>query len=242
MTREQIVAAHDVASDVWDKKLSSNEGADVLASSHGLNRNSALNFIADYGHMMQGENFQRAMSAPAVDYFLDRIRDTRGVDALRKALDSMRLHVDYYEGVRKVHLAKMRAVIEKHESREKGFVALSSLEADFQKQLNASLNDTPAKRRARLREAARVPRKMHVVTEVYVRNADVVVEVLHRAQGVCERCDQRAPFLRQSNGKPYLEVHHVEQLAHGGEDTVENAQALCPNCHRELHYGKPIGL
>jgi 5-methylcytosine-specific restriction protein A len=26
-------------------------------------------------------------------------------------------------------------------------------------------------------------------------------------------------------------------LAEGGEDTVENALALCPNCHRRLHFG-----
>ena len=27
-------------------------------------------------------------------------------------------------------------------------------------------------------------------------------------------------------------------LADGGADTVENAIAVCPNCHRELHYGE----
>ena len=26
-------------------------------------------------------------------------------------------------------------------------------------------------------------------------------------------------------------------LSNDGEDTVENAEALCPNCHREKHYG-----
>ncbi len=26
-------------------------------------------------------------------------------------------------------------------------------------------------------------------------------------------------------------------LSEGGEDTVENAMAVCPNCHMELHYG-----
>jgi len=35
-----------------------------------------------------------------------------------------------------------------------------------------------------------------------------------------------------------LEVHHKVPLAEGGDDTVENAIALCPNCHRHAHYGK----
>jgi 5-methylcytosine-specific restriction enzyme A len=33
------------------------------------------------------------------------------------------------------------------------------------------------------------------------------------------------------------EIHHVKLLADSGEDTVENAMALCPNCHRESHFG-----
>ncbi|HDR7378766.1 TPA: HNH endonuclease [Bacillus toyonensis] len=39
------------------------------------------------------------------------------------------------------------------------------------------------------------------------------------------------------DGTPYLEVHHVVPLATGGEDSVENAVALCQNCHRKAHYG-----
>jgi len=46
-----------------------------------------------------------------------------------------------------------------------------------------------------------------------------------------------APFLRKKDQSPYLEVHHMIQLADGGEDTTENAVALCPNCHRQLHFG-----
>ena len=65
----------------------------------------------------------------------------------------------------------------------------------------------------------------------------MVVEVLGRADGSCERCKRSAPFTRKKDGTPYLEVHHIVQLANDGEDTVENALALCPNCHRELHYG-----
>lgn len=66
----------------------------------------------------------------------------------------------------------------------------------------------------------------------------MAAEVLDRATGKCERCDQPAPFRRASDGSPYLEVHHRKPLAANGEDTVENALALCPNCHRELHFGE----
>jgi 5-methylcytosine-specific restriction protein A len=76
-------------------------------------------------------------------------------------------------------------------------------------------------------------------TEVtqYQRDPAVKAWVLQQANGKCERCGQPAPF-NGPDGLPYLEVHHVRQLADNGSDTVTNAVALCPNCHREAHYGE----
>lgn len=71
---------------------------------------------------------------------------------------------------------------------------------------------------------------------IYERSASVKAWVLRRASGECERCGEPAPF-KTVAGNPYLEVHHVKRLSEGGSDTVENCVALCPNCHRYLHYG-----
>jgi 5-methylcytosine-specific restriction protein A len=57
-------------------------------------------------------------------------------------------------------------------------------------------------------------------------------------QGVCEECKNAAPFFKKADGFPYLEVHHRVPLAKGGDDTVENGIALCPNCHRKFHFGQ----
>jgi len=70
-----------------------------------------------------------------------------------------------------------------------------------------------------------------------MRNPDVIAEVLERANGICEYCGNPAPFNRASDGTPYLEIHHKKPLSQGGDDSVENAVALCPNCHREDHFG-----
>ena len=69
----------------------------------------------------------------------------------------------------------------------------------------------------------------------YVRDPRVQAWVLNIAAGVCEGGRLPAPF-RRHDGEPYLEVHHVRHLAEGGPDTVENTVAICPNCHRRLHY------
>lgn len=71
----------------------------------------------------------------------------------------------------------------------------------------------------------------------FSRDPSVKAWVLKEANGVCECCDTNAPFLG-TDGTPFLEVHHVRKLADQGSDTVSNAVALCPNCHKELHYGQ----
>lgn len=81
------------------------------------------------------------------------------------------------------------------------------------------------------------PKQIIVQQTIFLRNQNVVAEVLFRANGLCEQCKKAAPFIRQSDGTPYLEVHHKIRLADGGDDTVENAIALCPNCHRQTHHG-----
>lgn len=107
----------------------------------------------------------------------------------------------------------------------------------FEDAVERSKASTSASRLARIASAPTTPTKVYVMVEAFVRNPDVVAEVLARAAGTCGQCEQPAPFRRTSNGEPFLEVHHKLRLADGGEDTVKNAVALCPNCHRKAHYG-----
>ncbi|MCL6264935.1 HNH endonuclease [Flagellimonas myxillae] len=70
----------------------------------------------------------------------------------------------------------------------------------------------------------------------FERDFKVKAWVLKNANGKCEFCSNPAPF-ETNSGIPYLEVHHVRRLADGGSDKIENTVALCPNCHKEFHYG-----
>lgn len=81
-------------------------------------------------------------------------------------------------------------------------------------------------------------RPQTTLTEVtqFSRDPAVKAWVLQEANGKCECCGQPAPFA-DPYGSPFLEVHHVRQLADGGADVISNTVAVCPNCHRELHYG-----
>lgn len=109
-------------------------------------------------------------------------------------------------------------------------------EAEFNRRVAASQR-SPKARAARLARAPELPKRVLREVIAFDRNPDVVAEVLSRAKGRCEGCKRPAPFAKRLDGSPYLEVHHKVQLAHGGEDTVANALALCPNCHRRAHHG-----
>lgn len=106
----------------------------------------------------------------------------------------------------------------------------------FYNEVSRSLQDSHSSRKARLATAPKIPERISITSTSFRRNYDVVAEVLLRADGKCENCLQPAPFVRASDRTPYLEVHHRIMLAAGGEDTVCNAIALCPNCHRAAHY------
>ena len=110
----------------------------------------------------------------------------------------------------------------------------------LEKELEVNVSDckklTQEKLLERLNNAQKLPEKIQIVSIGFKRNPSVVAYVLKRASGICELCKSPAPF-KKPDGTPYLEVHHWKSLADGGEDTVKNAAALCPNCHKEAHFG-----
>jgi 5-methylcytosine-specific restriction protein A len=113
----------------------------------------------------------------------------------------------------------------------------SYVEKNLERAVSNAAKNSRELRLHRLSKSPKYPKKTIVTSTAFERNPDVIAEVLYRAAGLCESCGKPAPFFRLSNGEPYLEVHHRIPLSAGGADTVENAVALCPNCHRRRHYG-----
>jgi 5-methylcytosine-specific restriction protein A len=88
--------------------------------------------------------------------------------------------------------------------------------------------------KARAKGAKKKPTVRTTEAAVYVRDAAVAEYAKRLAAGKCDLCEQAAPFKNKQN-QAYLECHHIVWLAQGGEDTIDNAVALCPNCHRKMH-------
>lgn len=72
--------------------------------------------------------------------------------------------------------------------------------------------------------------RVSAVRSYVKRDPKVRLAVLERAGYRCERCTESRSF------RGFLDVHHV--LGAEMSDRYYNCVALCPNCHREAHYGE----
>ena len=115
-----------------------------------------------------------------------------------------------------------------HEAEGRTAPAVVSFEVRTREELNSKRESQP--------DGNQSPKASTTSITQYQRDPSVKAWVLKHTKGVCECCRSPAPF-NGSDGLPFIEVHHVRQLSDQGPDTTTNAVALCPNCHRELHYG-----
>tara|TARA_R110002167_G_scaffold21007_6_gene76509 strand:- start:9183 stop:9968 length:786 start_codon:yes stop_codon:yes gene_type:complete len=82
------------------------------------------------------------------------------------------------------------------------------------------------------------PKRKPRIRDDFARNAFVVAAASFRAGGICDVPSCVSVPFKTESGTNYLEVHHVIPLGEGGNDELANAAALCPRCHRELHFGQ----
>lgn len=83
---------------------------------------------------------------------------------------------------------------------------------------------------------AKAELERHMVSGLaYTRDPGLRERALNRAKGACEYCSKSG--FTTADGKIFLETHHVIPLGEDGLDTEDNIAALCPNHHREAHYG-----
>ena len=222
----------NISKRVYLKELTQAGGANELERLHHVNVNSAKIGITVYGKLIQGLEFKRALNSDHMEYYLNQFFLEGGSKALMKPLRALAKHIQYYEGKNKVNCRSLSNLENRFRKKLNSSSLLSEIELEFQAAVDNSRKITTKEREYILKSASKTPEQKTVTVQVYIRNPHVVASVLLRADGTCENCHSKAPFFRKKDDSPYLEVHHKIQLADGGNDSVENAIALCPNCHR----------
>lgn len=106
--------------------------------------------------------------------------------------------------------------------------------SDEEKRQHANKISSSDLKNIAIKQSSRCPKVITSNTTTYYRNPYISEYAKRRAAGVCQLCGKLAPF-ESRNGEPYLETHHIVWLSEGGEDSIQNTVALCPNCHRKMH-------
>lgn len=87
------------------------------------------------------------------------------------------------------------------------------------------------------------PAKAPKVVYGWNRDRVIVEQVLRADKYLCEIDAHHKTFVTRRNDQLYLEGHHLIPLSCQNKfdkslDVYANIIGLCPNCHRQLHFGK----
>ena len=83
------------------------------------------------------------------------------------------------------------------------------------------------------------PRERAKKIQNHLDRGSAVTKALKSLLGAkCQVCGWMG--FKKKNGEDFIEAHHIVQLSEKKEGSLctENVVLLCPNCHREIHYGK----
>jgi 5-methylcytosine-specific restriction enzyme A len=236
INQNQISQAYELGKAVHQGLKTKSQAISDLTRIDAMNRASADYYISAVTCMLGGFLYRKTIKQAATEFFLSKIKSEFGEEISRRAALKVLDHVAYYAQLPRggplneiKSLARVYAHAPPH-------TTLAALAAEDDRLLADSLADNREDRLSRLKKATGTAQTRDVLVKVFIRNPDVRAEALHAANGICSACGNPAPFCRD-NGTLYLEVHHRIPLADGGDDTVANAIALCPNCHREAHFG-----
>ncbi|WP_237113909.1 HNH endonuclease [Pseudomonas aeruginosa] len=240
ITVDVVLLALQLAKQIEQGSMTRRSAFQQLVNQFQLPAHTANSYLDCYGHLRTGTAMKATIQADAIRLMLVDIQQL-GTGALLTALQALMAQILYLEALpaSRGPKATLRALHAEFLGRLAAQSELQVLPANLEEKVEAAMLDSATARAARLAAAPAMPKVVYRIVREFERNPDVVAEVLLRANGICEACRQPAPFLRRRDGSPYLEVHHITPLADGGEDTVVNAIALCPNCHREKHFGQP---
>jgi len=76
------------------------------------------------------------------------------------------------------------------------------------------------------------------------RKASIGKKAISDSKHECQNDPQHETFISGSDGKPYMEPHHLIPISQQSNfptaslDCAANIVVLCPTCHRAIHYGE----
>ena len=225
ITNKMIEKSYDVGKKVYKKKITLQEGAEVL-SNLGMNKNSAADYIYLYSNLIQGKLYTRTSNAYGTEYYLTNIYEENGTSGLENSLLSLYQHIEYYEDKAGVTLNKQRSIYENFREIVDKEPELTVYPDDIDDSITYS--EGKAKK---------------VLVNSYERNPHARKKCIEHYGLNCQVCDFNFEEKFGELGKSFIHVHHIIDIATIGNkysvDPISDLIPVCPNCHAMLHKKKP---
>lgn len=209
---------------VYEDQISLKEALADLEKK-GINRNSATYYIYNYKYLLEGKVFTGTTNALSTKYYLDKIIETKGINALKKALQSLSLHIDYYEGVTNGNVVTRKLILNEYLNR------YGLLSDDY--------FGEEADKNEKLIEGATKTIKINI----YERNALARKKCIEHHGAQCKVCEFDFEKIYGEIGRSFIHVHHLLELSQIGKeyevDYKVDLVPVCPNCHAIIHKRKP---
>jgi len=220
---EKIKALYETAKKVYSKELSK-KNALIELQNQNINKNSANDYLYCYACLVEGKLFNRTMNIEATKYFLAKILEDSGIQYLMNALQSLSLHIDYYENISGHNVVGRKQILNDYLKKY----------GEPDNYFSEEFNDEE-----KLKEG--LTKKISV--NIYERNPIARKRCIEHFGAKCKVCEFDFEKEFGAIGKGFIHVHHLVDIATIGKeyevDFMKDLIPVCPNCHAMLHRKKP---
>jgi 5-methylcytosine-specific restriction protein A len=224
ITTEMIKKSYEYSKSVFENRITEVKALQILTEEYGMNEGSAKEYLNNYLHLRKGEKYQRTMNKYATNYFLLNIFEDNGKDALRQALLSVDLHINYYESIDNKKLPSIRNI----HSRYLSLIA-DNKELNYPEEINEIV----------LVEGA----KKTITINVFERDQRARKECLSHYGAKCSVCELEFSSVYGPIGEGFIHIHHIIPIANIRQEykinPIGDLIPVCPNCHAMLHKINP---
>lgn len=221
---EMIKKSFELGKRIYNNLITLGDAVEILKKLN-MNENSARDYLYIYSHLITGKMLKRTHNESAQKYYLKRIYEDEGAEALKKALLSLELHFNYYEEKSKSTIKNKRKIFLE-------FLSLLDMKNNiiFQEEL---IQD-----RKYIEGSTK-----QILINSYERST-IARKICIEQNGLkCFVCDFNFEEFYGEIGKGYIHIHHIKELSscHGEYelDPINDLIPVCPNCHSMLHKTKP---
>jgi 5-methylcytosine-specific restriction enzyme A len=231
--RELTPIAYELSKKVFEGELTFKEGQKQLVGDKRINSNSAADYINNFRCMVEGKRFTRTNNAYSMEYFCDNIYKDFGSVGLSNALNALKLHIEYYEGIQKVVMHKMREIYDKYK-----VVPIDTLDEQEQKEIIYDLKIQHKTRQDIIDELKNLKptdaEEIIIKSKSFKRDNRTIAYIKLVRDFKCQIC---STTIKKKDGTFYIEAAHIEPKHRKGRESPDNILLLCPNHHKEFDFG-----